>query len=407
VSQTSRNRPLRKERRSPDRRDLTKPNAPGRTSPLPSSVSQVATEIIQKANREHPADAILRETFKRLRVLNTDETREITCAVFSYYRWYGWLNKGQPIPLQIEHALRLAQQSQNSPSSFPVSDLRAKAVPDWVASEVQANDEWFQVLQSKPNLWLRAKRGHGKVLAKQLGRAKIGVLPDALIYQGDEDLFRLPEFHAGEFELQDISSQAVGFACHPQPGETWWDACAGEGGKLLHLSDLMENKGLIWASDRAEWRLKHLKRRAGRAKVFNYRAALWNGGAKPPTKTKFDGVLVDAPCSGLGTWQRNPHARWTTTVDDVKELATVQKQLLSNVAESIKPGGKLIYAVCTVTNSETTEVAEYFEKRFPEFATLPAPNPLNPGAPAPSRIWIWPQESCGNGMFIACWRRTA
>jgi 16S rRNA (cytosine967-C5)-methyltransferase len=204
--------------------------------------------------------------------------------------------------------------------------------------------------------------------------------------------------------LQDISSQAVGLICNPQPGETWWDACAGEGGKLLHLSDLMENKGLIWASDRAEWRLKHLKRRAGRAKAFNYRAVLWNGGAKPPTKTKFNGVLVDAPCSGVGTWQRNPHARWTTTPNDVKELAEVQKQLLSNVVPSIKPGGKLIYAVCTLTKSETTEVAEHFEQQHPDFKALELPNPLNPKAPS-SRIWIWPQESWGNGMFVSAWRR--
>ncbi|MGC8000561.1 hypothetical protein ACP3XN_24520, partial [Salmonella enterica] len=83
----------------------------------------------------------------------------------------------------------------------------------------------------------------------------------------------------------------------------------------------MENSGLIWASDRAAWRLQKLKRRTARAKVFNYRVAMWDGGVKLPTKTKFDGVLVDAPCSGLGTWQRNPHARWTTTPGDVAELA--------------------------------------------------------------------------------------
>src|SRR5690606_4715628 len=133
-----------------------------------------------------------------------------------------------------------------------------------------------------------------------------------------------------------------------------------EGGKTLHLSALMQNKGLIWASDRAEWRLRSLKRRTGRAQVFNYRAAAWDGGPKLPTKTKFDGVLVDAPCSGVGTWQRNPHARWTTTENDVRELAEIQKRLLTNVAPNVKPGGKLIFAVCTLTRAETTEVVEQF-----------------------------------------------
>lgn len=382
-----------------------RPIAPIGRSALPSSVSQVATQIIQKANREHPADAVMRETFKRLRVLNENETREITQAVFSYYRWFGWLDKSQPVPAQIEHALTLAKQFQYDPPTISLDALRANAVPEWTRAEVEARDDWFQVLQQGPNLWLRARRGHGTALAKKLGNAKTHLLPDAILYQGDEDLFRSPEFHTGEFELQDISSQAVGFICNPQPGETWWDACAGEGGKLLHLSSLMENKGLIWASDRAEWRLKHLKRRAGRAKAFNYRAALWNGGPKLPTKTKFDGVLVDAPCSGVGTWQRNPHARWTTTLEDVKELAAVQKQLLSNVAASVKPGARLIYAVCTLTKSETIEVADHFEKQHPDFTPIEVMNPLKPDAPASPRIWIWPQESGGNGMFVAVWRK--
>lgn len=375
----------------------------GHHSSVPSANLQVAEQIITQSTRDHPADSVLRETFKRLRVLNADERRGITNLVFSYFRWHGWVADEADVVRGIEQALELAERFQRS-DSFPAEELRAKTVPAWAAAEVDATDDWFRTLQQEPNLWLRAKRGQGTALAKKLGDAETRFLPDAVLYHGGEDLFRTPEFHAGEFELQDLSSQAVGIVCNPKPGETWWDACAGEGGKLLHLSDLMENKGLIWASDRAEWRLKHLKRRAGRAKAFNYRAVLWNG-AKPPTKTKFDGVLVDAPCSGVGTWQRNPHARWTTTLDDVKELGAVQKQLLSNVAGSVKPGGKLIYSVCTLTKSETTEVAEDFEKQHPDFQPMPASNPLNPQAPSSSRVWIWPQDNGGNGMFIASWRR--
>jgi 16S rRNA (cytosine967-C5)-methyltransferase len=230
-------------------------------------------------------------------------------------------------------------------------------------------------------------------------------------YKGEEDLFRRAEFHAGEFEIQDIASQAVGLLCAPKPGETWWDACAGEGGKLLHLSDLMENKGLIWASDRAAWRLKNLKRRTARAKAFNYRAALWDGGTKLPTKTKFDGVLVDAPCSGVGTWQRNPHARWTTTLEDVAELAEVQKRLLAHVAPSVKTGGKLIYSVCTLTRSETEDVIKTFNENQSEFEPLALPDII----PAEERqslltssptMTIWPQDLGGNGMFVAAWRRS-
>ena len=378
---------------------------PSRSSALQKSILPSACKIIQQADREHPADSVLRETFKRLRVFNADETRAISNAVFTYFRWRGFLNGDNDVRAQVEEAFDLDAQFQQDPFSLQDELLRAHTVPAWVGGEVESGVEWFRALQRPPNLWLRAKRGRGNALAAKLGNADPRLLPDALVYAGAQDLFRTPEFHAGEFELQDISSQAVGFICGPQPGETWWDACSGEGGKLLHLSELMENKGLIWASDRAEWRLKHLKRRAARAKAFNYRPALWNGGAKLPTKTKFNGALVDAPCSGVGTWQHNPHARWTTTIEDVKELGALQKQLLANAAAAIKPGGKLIYSVCTLTKSETVEVVESFENQIPEFKPLVVVNPLRPDAPASAQIWIWPQDCGGNGMFVAAWKK--
>jgi len=165
----------------------------------------------------------------------------------------------------------------------------------------------------------------------------------------------------------------------------------------------MENKGLIWASDRADWRLKRLKQRAARAKVFNYRAALWNGGAKLPTKTKFDGVLVDAPFSGVGTWQRNPHARWTTTLNDVRELAELQKELLLHASAAVKPGGRLIYAVCTLTRTETDAVADFCSQALREFAPIALPALPNELREASARRLILPQQFSGNGMFVAAW----
>ena len=169
----------------------------------------------------------------------------------------------------------------------------------------------------------------------------------------------------------------------------------------------MQNKGMLWASDRADWRLTKLKRRAGRAKVFNYRSAHWDGGRKLPTKTKFDGVLVDAPCSGIGTWQRNPQARWTTEPNDVRELSEIQRKLLTNAAPSVKPGGKLIFSVCTLTRAETTEVVDHFNATHPDFEPLVFPEIKGSRSPLPSAAakTIWPQDLNGNGMFIAGWRR--
>jgi 16S rRNA (cytosine967-C5)-methyltransferase len=366
--------------------------------------------IIAACDAENPADKVLREHLKAERDILPSDARAVSQTVFNYFRWRGWLDLDAPLNLQIRKARDIAANFAADPNSFSDASLVERVAPDWLRDEMEISPAWARSIQSEPKLWLRAKSGQGRALCEKLGAAKLmkDLLPDAIHYKGEEDLFKREEFHAGEFEIQDLASQAVGWLCAPNPGETWWDACAGEGGKTLHLSALMQNKGLIWSSDRAEWRLKNLKRRAARAQVFNFRTVPWDGGAKLPTKTKFDGVLVDAPCSGVGTWQRNPHARWTTTLQDVKELAAIQKQLLANVALSVKPGGKLIFAVCTLTRSESVEVAADFNAKFAaEFEPMILPDVLQKSRAHTSaaELTIWPQDLGGNGMFIAGWRR--
>lgn len=371
---------------------------------------EIAEEIIRSVSRERPADAALREWFKKHRETAPFDAAEVSRTVFRHYRWLGWSREQRNLEAKLRFERQVEARFRTDPASIPLADLRARAVPEWVWEEVEADPDWLKSLQQEPKLWLRAKRGRGRALAEQLGHAQTLSLPDAVIYEGETDLFKTAEFHAGEFEIQDISSQIVGLLCDPKPGETWWDACSGEGGKTLHLSDLMENKGLIWASDRAEWRLKNLKRRAARARAFNYRSVVWDGGAKLPTKTMFDGVLVDAPCSGVGTWQKNPHGRWTLTLQDVKELAEVQKRLLAHVAPSVKPEGKLIYSVCTLTHSECGEVVMAFNENHPAFEPLP----LNTAGlvrqndralTSAATVTLWPQDFGGNGMFVVGWRR--
>jgi 16S rRNA (cytosine967-C5)-methyltransferase len=372
-------------------------------------VHEIAAEVIRQTGKDKPADAALREVLKQIKDLAPFDATEIARTVFIYYRWHVWLRDERGVESKMRLALRLDERFRANESNVPLAELRAKAVPAWTAEQMDVSDEWLLSLQRQPKLWLRAKRGTADTLAEKLFGAEISsLLPDALMFRGETDLFKTPEFHAGEFEIQDIASQMVGLLCDPKPGETWWDTCAGEGGKTLHLSDLMQNKGLIWASDRAEWRLTKLKRRTGRAKAFNYRSVFWGGGAKLPTKTKFDGVLVDAPCSGIGTWQRNPQARWTTTVDDVQELSEIQKKLLANVAPSVKPGGKLIFSVCTLTRAETTDVVTDFNAKFAadfEPLILPIISENQSLLTSAATKIIWPQDLGGNGMFIAAWRR--
>ncbi len=377
-------------------------------SPTQPDALGLAERVIRAADREHPADAVLRAELRAQHGFPREAGAQVSKSVFAYFRWRGWLDSRRPLRGQIEQTLALAERYAARPGSFNDAELVARAVPDWVTTLMEVKAAWVRTLQTEPRLWLRARRGQGRALAAKLGDCRVfgeDARADILEYRGRNDLFRTKEFHAGKFELQDISSQAVGLICNPRADEKWWDACAGEGGKMLHLAALMENQGSIWASDRAAWRLAKLKRRAARAGVFNYRSAVWDGGPRPPTKTTFDGVLVDAPCSGIGTWQRNPHARWTTTAQDVNELSQVQTQLLVNAATGVKPGGTLVYAACTLARAETIGVVEAFEARFPGFERQAVCNPLVPGSPACEILFLWPQDVGGNGMCVATWVR--
>ncbi|MDP1580691.1 MAG: RsmB/NOP family class I SAM-dependent RNA methyltransferase [Candidatus Didemnitutus sp.] len=373
-----------------------------------SPVLNEAARILQQVQAGTPADAALRENLARTRHVSAPaRRREVSHAVFTYFRWWRWLSPRDSLQTQVAAALALQQRFDQSPASVKPEALAARAVPDWLATEMDAVPAaWLQQLQRPPALWIRPQQAEATAVATALRECEpaaplSGTTLAALRYTGTRDLFLTQQFQNGQFEIQDLASQLVGHACAPQPGEIWWDTCAGEGGKTMHLSDLMQNKGKIWASDRSLRRLDQLKKRAARAKAFNYRSAPWEGGEKLPTKTKFDGVLVDAPCSGIGTWQRNPHARWTTQPTDVHELAAVQQRLLQHVAPSVKSGGRLIYAVCTLARAETTAVAEAFSTAHPEFAPLP----LTSLGSEKSSLMLWPHELNANGMFIAAWRR--
>ncbi len=403
-----------------------------------SAILNHAARVLGETAPDFPADAALRRYLGLARRLGPREKRAISRVVFIYYRWLQWLNPKELLQKQLAHAAELHDRFTRDPKSIKPETLAARAVPDWLRDEMDLTTPFLQQLQREPALWLRARPGTAEKLAQQLGHCEppppsvpsskfrvpssdpktrnpepetpnpkpqtpnfSSLAPDALRYTGHQDLFLTPAFHAGAFEIQDLASQLVSVAAAPAPKQTWWDACAGEGGKTLHLADLMQNKGLIWSTDRNPRRLETLKRRAARAHIFNFRTATWDGGPRLPTKTKFDGILVDAPCSGVGTWQRNPHARWSTTLDDVRELAAVQRALLEHVATSLKPGSKLIYSVCTLTRSETTAVADAFTAAHDDLEPLP----LSHLSTLDSQLFLAPHELNANGMFISAWRK--
>ena len=369
-----------------------------------------AALVIDRVRPGTPADAALREYLVANRTLGAVGKRSVSRAVFTYFRWLNWLDRGESLQKRVLAAVGYQARFDKDPASVKLEALASRAVPPWLGGEMDLPAAYLRRLQQEPALWIRAKAAALEATARDLGSCERPRLPaalstperfSALRYRGPDDLHKAAGFQSGAFEIQDLSSQLVGHACDPRPGETWWDACAGEGGKSLHLSDLMQNKGILWATDRSVRRLSVLKKRAARAGMFNYRTAAWSGAAPAPFRTPCDGVLLDAPCSGVGTWQRNPHARWTTSIDDVRELTAVQGVLLGNAARSVKVGGRLVYSVCTLTRSETDGVADTFEASHRDFE--PAPLPVSAaGAP---RLLLLPQDVDANGMFVAAWKR--
>lgn len=194
--------------------------------------------------------------------------------------------------------------------------------------------------------------------------------PDALVLKERANVFMNDAFKNGFFEVQDASSQLVAAFLDVKPGMRVVDTCAGAGGKTLHMASLMENKGQIIAMDLYESKLKQLKLRAKRNGAFNIEYRIIDS-TKVIKKLheKADRVLIDAPCSGLGVLKRNPDAKWKLQPEFIENIKKTQAEVLENYSKIVKPGGKLVYATCSILPSEnelqikhflTTEIGKSF-----------------------------------------------
>ena len=185
--------------------------------------------------------------------------------------------------------------------------------------------------------------------------------PDALRLLERANVFKTEAFHKGYFEVQDASSQLVAEYLEVAPGMKVIDTCAGAGGKTLHLASFMKNKGQIIAMDIYESKLKKLKVRARRNKIHNIDIRVIDS-TKPIKKLhgKADRVLIDAPCSGLGVLRRNPDSKWKLQPEFLENIKKVQQDILQQYSKMVKPGGKLVYATCSVLPSENQlQIAEF------------------------------------------------
>lgn len=185
--------------------------------------------------------------------------------------------------------------------------------------------------------------------------------PDALILTERANVFLTDAFKDGLFEVQDASSQLVAYFLDVKPGMRVVDTCAGAGGKTLHLASLMENKGQLIAMDLYESKLKQLKIRAKRNGAFNIEPRVIES-TKIIKKLheKADRVLIDAPCSGLGVLKRNPDSKWKLQPEFIENIKKIQAEVLENYSKIVKPGGKLVYATCSVLPSENQEQIKHF-----------------------------------------------
>jgi 16S rRNA (cytosine967-C5)-methyltransferase len=187
--------------------------------------------------------------------------------------------------------------------------------------------------------------------------------PEALVLKERANVFLTDAFKQGLFEVQDANSQLVAGFLDVKPGMRVVDTCAGAGGKTLHIASLMENKGQLIAMDLYESKLKQLKLRAKRNGAFNieYRIIDTTKVIKK-LHEKADRVLIDAPCSGLGVLKRNPDSKWKLQPEFIDNIRKVQAEVLESYSKIVKPGGKLVYATCSVLPSENQEQVAKFLK---------------------------------------------
>ena len=239
----------------------------------------------------------------------------------------------------------------------------------------------------------------------------ISGLPQALALPGAIGAVpHLPGFQEGHWMVQDRSAQLVSHWLDPQPGETIVDACAAPGGKTLHLAELMQNQGKILAYDRTASRLKKLEQNLKRLGFSNVQVCQGDSRHQLDLRGQCDRVLVDAPCSGLGTLHRHADARWTQTPETVNDLSQLQGELLRSAATWVKPGGVLVYATCTLHPAENERQIERFLADHPQWtielppialaaSVVPWAVPLPQTLP-PKGLKLWPHQANMDGFFM-------
>jgi len=300
----------------------------------------------------------------------------------------------------------------------------AASLPDWLAARLVADwgdeaEPLALALNQRAPMTVRANLllGDRDALAKELARARISTTPGAwcdtaLHVDSRTNLFGLEAFKRGAMEAQDEGSQLLADLAVVDGARLVIDLCAGAGGKTLAIAGRQGNRGRIVATDIDAKKLEELRRRARRAGVSSAQAVHLDGGRWPPAldalRGKADVVLVDAPCSGIGALRRNPEARWRLREADLAMFAARQREILANAQALLAPGGRLVYATCTVLAVENTEVVASVVG--PALVTVPLSEVLGERARTlgdGTTLTVTPHRHGTDGFFAQILRRTA
>lgn len=227
------------------------------------------------------------------------------------------------------------------------------------------------------------------------------VHPACLVVHGGGDPRNLPGFDDGRWTVQDQASTFVGSVLDPTSGQHVYDACAAPGGKTLHAAELVGAQGRVVAADVSTHRVALIARSAARLRLRPW--IVTQDAIAPAVRGPFDRVLVDAPCSGIGSARRRPELLWRVEKERLSALAARQLAIATAGADLIRPGGRFVYAVCTFTRAETDAVCDALLRARPWLAPVPTPGPDGPE----ERHRLWPHRHGCDGMFVAAFERTS
>jgi 16S rRNA (cytosine967-C5)-methyltransferase len=293
-----------------------------------------------------------------------------------YWDLFGtyWLMQGNRLPEWEEFARINPDKVKGKYESIHDPALM-ESIPDWLQKlgEKELGDLWkteIHALNEEAEVVLRVNtlKTTREKLKNQLAEDGINTYvvkgyPDALILEERQNVFRHAAFKAGLFEVQDASSQLVAAALAVEPGMRVIDACAGAGGKALHLAALMENKGKILALDVEDWKLQQAKLRARRDGVSILEPKPIEGTKTiKRLKESADRLLLDVPCSGLGVLRRNPDTKWKLSPESIEKVQLAQQEILQSYPSMLKKGGQMVYATCSILPSENElQVKKFLE----------------------------------------------